>query len=87
MGVSTAAVTGLVDRLVKYAYIVRVFDPGDRRIIRIKLTAGGLSLVKKVNQQRRQMIISIFEKISEADRKDYLRILMQIKEILDQPGA
>ncbi len=85
MGVSTAAVTGLVDRLVNYSYVVRVFDPGDRRIIRIKLTASGLSLVRKVNQQRRQMIISIFGKISDADRKDYLRILMQIKEILSLP--
>lgn len=87
MRVSTAAVTGLVDKLVKYGYVIRVFDPEDRRIIRIKLTAGGLSLVKKVNQQRRQMIINIFGKISETDRLDYLRILMQIKEILNQPGA
>lgn len=85
MGVSTAAVTGLVDRLVKYGYVVRVFDPRDRRIIRIKLTAAGLSLVKKVNQQRRQMIINIFGKISETDRLDYLRILMQIKGILSLP--
>lgn len=87
MGVSTAAVTGLVDRLVNYGYVVRVFDSRDRRIIRIKLTAGGLSLVRKVSQQRRQMIISIFGKISETDRRDYLRILMQIKEILSQPEA
>ncbi len=87
MCVSTAAVTGLVDRLVKYNYVVRVFDPADRRIIRIKLTAGGLSLVRKVTQQRRQMILSIFGKISDTGRKDYLRILMQIKEILNQPGA
>jgi len=30
------------------------------------------------------MIIKIFGRISEADRKDYLRILMQIKDILSQ---
>ncbi len=87
MGVSTAAVTGLVDKLVNYGYVVRGFDPEDRRIIRIKLTAGGLNLVKKINQQRRQMIISIFGKISETDRLDYLRILMQIKEILSFPES
>ncbi len=87
MAVSTAAVTGIVDRLVKYGYVVRIFDLHDRRIVKITLTSKGLSLVKKVSQQRRQMIISIFGKISETDRLDYLRILMQIKEILNQSGA
>ena len=84
MGVSTAAATGIVERLVKYGYVLREFDPKDRRIIKIKLTAKGAELVKKINQQRREMIIKIFGKISEMDRQDYLRILTQIKNILTQ---
>lgn len=82
MGVSTAAATGIVERLVKYEYVLRGFDPKDRRIIKIKLTARGTELVKKINQQEREMIIKIFGKISETDRQDYLRILTQIKDIL-----
>jgi DNA-binding MarR family transcriptional regulator len=82
MRVSTAAMTGIIDRLVKYGYVLRSADSDDRRIIRIKLTPGGQELLKKINQQRRQMIIKIFDKLSEGDRKDYLRILMQIKDIL-----
>ena len=82
MHVSTAAMTGIVDRLVGYGYVVRVYDPEDRRIIKIKLTPGGNELVRKINEQRRRMVIKIFGSISETDRQDYLRILMQIKEIL-----
>ncbi|MDP2940016.1 MAG: MarR family transcriptional regulator [Candidatus Omnitrophota bacterium] len=84
MNVTTAAMTGIVDRLVRDHYVVRVFDPKDRRIIKIKPTAKGRELVKKVNQQRREMIIKIFGRLSQTDRQDYLRILLQILEILNK---
>lgn len=82
MGVSTAAATGIVERLVKYGYVIRIFDPGDRRIIRIKLTPKGAELIKRIKLQRQQMVIRIFGRISEEDRQDYLRIFEQIKDIL-----
>ena len=84
MEVTTAAMTGIVDRLVREGYVTRVYDPSDRRIVKIRLTSKGKILVERINQQRHQMIIKIFGKISEADRKNYLRILMQIRDILGQ---
>lgn len=87
MHVTTAAMTGIVERLFGHGYVTRVYDPEDRRIIKIKLTHRGNELVKKINTQRRSMIIKIFGSISEGDRKDYLRILMQIKEILTKESS
>jgi len=84
MSVSTAAMTGMVDRLVKNGYAAREYDPGDRRIIKIKLTNKGDELARKINHQRHQMIIDVFGKVSETDRSDYLRVLMKIKEILER---
>ena len=86
MGVTTAAMTGIIDRLVKSGYVTRSHEPGDRRIINIKPTAKGYKLVKKVHTQRKQMIINIFGKISEKDREEYLRIVMQIRDILLSSG-
>lgn len=82
VGVTTAAMTGIIERLVKYGYCLRVFVPDDRRIIKVRLSSRGADLVRKVNQQRRQMIIKIFGRISEAERREYLKILLRIKEIL-----
>lgn len=82
MNVSTAAVTGIVERLVRDNYVSRSYDPKDRRIIRVNLTNKGSELFKKINRERRQIIVEIFSKISEADRQNYLRILLEIKEIL-----
>lgn len=84
MQVTTAAMTGIVERLVRDGYAVRVYDPEDRRIIKIKLTGRGITLVKKINQQRLKMFIKIFGSISEEDRGHYLRILTQIKDILSK---
>ena len=84
MDVSTAAITGFMDRLVREGYTVRIYDPKDRRTINAKLTPKGNELVRKINEQRRQMVISTFGKISESDRNDYLRILSKIKDILSK---
>lgn len=82
MNVTTAAMTGLVDRLVRYSYVARIFDPADRRIIKIKITNKGSLLVKNVNQQKRQMIIDIFGRLSQQERQDYLRIITRVRDVL-----
>jgi DNA-binding MarR family transcriptional regulator len=84
MKVSTAASTGIVQRLVLLGYVQREYDQSDRRIIRIKLSAKGSEVLKKINQQRTQSVTKIFGQISENDRGEYLRILIQVKDILDK---
>ncbi|PIQ87634.1 MAG: hypothetical protein COV73_03075, partial [Candidatus Omnitrophica bacterium CG11_big_fil_rev_8_21_14_0_20_43_6] len=71
-------------RLVLLGYVQREFDQHDRRIIKIKLNTKGTELLKKLTQQRRQLITKIFGQISENDRGEYLRILMQVKEVLSK---
>ena len=87
MRVTTAAMTGIVERLVRDGYALRVYNPEDRRIIKVKLTSRGSALIKQINEQRRKMLIKVFGRISEADRQHYLRILMQIKDILVKENA
>lgn len=84
MGVTTAAMTGFVERLVKEEYCLREYDSHDRRLVRIKLTSKGRELTGKINQHRRRATMRIFSKVSASDRMDYLRILSQIKEALDK---
>lgn len=84
MQVTTAASTGIVERLVRQGYVQRVYDRNDRRIVRIKLNTKGTELLKKISRQRAQSVTRIFSQISEDDRAQYLRILMQVKDILDK---
>ena len=82
MNVSTAAMTGIVDRLVRSGYSVRARQLQDRRIVKIKLTTSGQELVRKFHAHKRAMLIHIFSRVSERDRRDYLRVLTRIRDIL-----
>lgn len=82
MNVTTAAMTGIVDRLVRDNYAERIYDQNDRRIIKVKLTNEGNSVVRKICERKQQMIVKVFGRISEAEREQYLGILRQIKDIL-----
>lgn len=83
MDSSTAAATGVIDRLVKIGYAERTFDFKDRRVIRIKVTLKGANLVKKITEQRRQSIIKVFGKLDPADRDNYLQTLTKLRDILN----
>ena len=87
MKVTTAASTGIVERLVRQGYVQRAYDQDDRRIVRIRLNAKGTELLKKIIHQRTQSVIKIFSQISEDDRAEYLRILTQVKDILEKEGS
>ncbi|MDO8536459.1 MAG: MarR family transcriptional regulator [Candidatus Omnitrophota bacterium] len=82
MEVTTAAATGIVDRLVRYGYIARVYDPKDRRVINVRLTQKGSDLVKKIGRQRREVTSEVFGKISKEERENYLAIMLHIRDVL-----
>jgi DNA-binding MarR family transcriptional regulator len=51
MGHSTAAATGLVDRLEKLSYVERVHAVEDRRRIMVHITSKGVDLVSKMRKE------------------------------------
>lgn len=83
MYVTTAALTGIVDRLVRDGYVMRASDPDDRRIIRIKPTANGEKVVKHAVEERKKATMRIFGMISPYEREQYIKILTHIKDHLN----
>lgn len=84
MDVTTAAATGIVDRLVRCGYIVRAYDPEDRRVINIRLTQKGSDMVKRIGRQRKDVTREVFGKISKEERESYLAIMLHIRDILTE---
>lgn len=80
INVTTAAMTGLIDRLVRDGYVIRSNDPEDRRIVNIKLTLKGTRVVVNMIEKRKEVTINMFRAISAEERKQYLDILMHIKD-------
>ena len=84
MDITTAGMTGIINRLVKGGYAARRSDPKDRRVIYIHETPKGAALTKKVNTERRHTFIDVFGRISEKEREDYLNILKHVLETLTE---
>ena len=77
--------TGIVDRLVRDGYAKRVYDPRDRRIVKVTLTAKGARSVKEMIDQRKKLTGRIFGVITQEEREDYLKILAHIRDhIMDK---
>jgi len=60
MGHSTAAATGLVDRLESLSYVERVHAEDDRRKILVRITRGGGELVADMRKELASDLAGIF---------------------------
>ena len=65
MGHSTAAATGLVDRLEKLAYVERSHASEDRRKIMVRITAKGVELVAKMRSEIANDLAGILSDMDE----------------------
>jgi DNA-binding MarR family transcriptional regulator len=80
--VSPAAVTGLVDKLVKMRFVKRTFSSSDRRIIVISLTEKGQKVISKIKNQLNELFLGIFKEFSPTERKNFLGITEKMEKLL-----
>jgi DNA-binding MarR family transcriptional regulator len=60
-GLSTGAVTGVIDRLEHAGFVRRVRDPHDRRKVLVELTLGDLEKFGAVFEVARQSLIEVLD--------------------------
>ena len=65
MGHSTAAATGLVDRLEKLGYVQRLHASDDRRKVMVQITRKGIDLVDKM---REDIVENLVEVMADMDK-------------------
>ncbi|WP_030480676.1 MarR family winged helix-turn-helix transcriptional regulator [Lentzea albidocapillata] len=58
-GLSTGAVTGVIDRLERAGYVRRVRDPHDRRKVLVEVTPGDLDKLGKPFEKARDSLIEV----------------------------
>ena len=73
LGVSQSTVTQLADRLVKRGLIDRLADSSDRRVVRLRISAIGKSLLVTVDQERKRTLHALWGRLNETERDEALR--------------
>jgi DNA-binding MarR family transcriptional regulator len=76
------AMTRLLDKLEARGYVARVADPADRRALNIHLTETGRALWEEVNHLGLRVRERAMRGLSEADRDELTRLLIQVRDNL-----
>jgi len=72
MGHSTAAATGLVDRLEKLGYVDRTHAVDDRRKVMVRITMKGEELVRNLRSKLQSRIAEAMEESSSDDEESLM---------------
>ena len=75
-----STLTRVAERMVRAGLLLRAADAADRRITRIRLTAAGLKLSRKLVGQAREHEAAVLATVSPADAAALKRILRRLIE-------
>ncbi len=78
MGHSTAAATGLVDRLEKLGYVQRLHAQDDRRKVMVQITRKGIDLVERIREEIVTSLVDLMEDLDKEDQEALLRTYSKI---------
>lgn len=74
LGYTKGAMTSIAEKLVKLDLAERLYDPTDRRIIRLQITAEGKEALTKAQAIGKEVFVQLFEVLDEAEITQYLLI-------------
>ncbi len=72
MGHSTAAATGLVDRLEKLGYMERTHAVDDRRKVLVRITSRGIELVSRLRDELQNQIAEAMNETASEDAASFM---------------
>ena len=73
MGHSTAAATGLVDRLEKLGYVQRLHASEDRRKVMVQITRKGIDLVERIREDITSSLVSLMVDLDQNEQDALLK--------------
>ncbi|MFI6101796.1 MarR family winged helix-turn-helix transcriptional regulator [Lentzea sp. NPDC051213] len=74
-GLSTGAVTGVIDRLERSGFVRRVRDPHDRRKVLVEVTPGDLGRFAHLFEQARDSMIEVLDQFDTGEQQVIERYL------------
>jgi DNA-binding MarR family transcriptional regulator len=78
MGHTTAAASGLVDRLENLGYVVRSSAREDRRKVMVCITEKGSALVRRIREEMVGNLLKVMTHLTLAEQKAWLQIYTKI---------
>ena len=80
LSVSMSTATGIIDKLVEKELVNRERNHGDRRVVKVVLTAKGEEIAISFQKQKTEMVKRIMELLSPEEQETFISILEKISE-------
>jgi DNA-binding MarR family transcriptional regulator len=82
LGVTTPAVTGLVDKLEKHGMVERLRDSQDRRVVRVRLAPRAQMMAEQRLARSRRQIRSVLATLSPEEQSTFVRTLRLLAQTM-----
>ena len=83
LNLTSAAITGLTDKLCSQNYVERERATDDRRVVYVTITKEGVDAIDAVKETYREMIERLFDQLSKEDIQHLRRIFAQMLVNID----
>jgi DNA-binding MarR family transcriptional regulator len=79
---TTAAATGLVDRLEALVYVERAHSLNDRRKVMVKITENGSALVARIKEDMVHNLTALMTYLTSAEQKAWVQVYRKIYDVI-----
>lgn len=80
LGVTDAAASQMVERLVQLKYLERTEDPNDRRVKQLSLTSRGRGLIEKSLEARRRWLEALVATLSAGEQAEIAAAFVRLTQ-------
>jgi DNA-binding MarR family transcriptional regulator len=84
IGYTKGAMTSIAEKLVKLGLAERLYDPSDRRTIRLQITVEGQSALAKAQSIGKEVFVQLFDVLDDEEIAQYLRIQEKLVQGIQQ---
>jgi len=82
LGVTLPTTTSMINRLIQFGFIERKRDGDDRRVVKVKLTARGRAILKKLMQERRNALEKLLQTLNNEEMKKFLESIENVSALI-----
>ncbi|WP_114495714.1 MarR family winged helix-turn-helix transcriptional regulator [Fontibacillus phaseoli] len=84
LGLTSAAITGLTDRLLTEGYVTRDRDEKDRRVVYIAITEKGQEIIQTITENHEESTQTIFNTLNDEDIMHLKRIFTAMLDTIER---
>lgn len=83
VAVTEKTITGVVDRLERDDLVQRARDPGDRRVVRVRLAGRGEALFRRIDAELEAKLVALLGLLEPGDRRHLVGMLERLAARLE----